>query len=93
MQTQKLKLTNAILPGTSLAFEAGSQRITIQTDDLQANGELKIEFGGDLAGSDYVFPKGTYGFSLDCMPGSYFPSFQLTHTGLNISVFQLAVYY
>ena len=62
MQTQKLKLTNAILPGGSIAFEAGSQRITIQANDLQSVGELKISFGGELSGQNYFFPSGTYGF-------------------------------
>ncbi len=90
MQEQKTIFQNSISVNSTTAYLAGALRITIQVDTMATAGDLKIVFGDS---TEYKFPAGTYGFSLDAEPGSFFQSFDLDSASAVPTFFQLAVYY
>lgn len=90
MQEQKVIFQNSIIPNVTSPYKAGALRITIQVDTMATAGDLKLVFAD---GSEYKFPAGTYGFSLDAEPGSYFQAFDLDSASAVPTFFQLAVYY
>jgi len=90
MQEQKVIFQNTIIANVTTPYKAGALRITIQVDTMANAGDLKLVFAD---GSEYKFPAGTYGFSLDAEPGSYFQAFDLDSASNLPTFFQLAVYY
>tara|TARA_Y100000114_G_C11716302_1_gene306137 strand:- start:590 stop:862 length:273 start_codon:yes stop_codon:yes gene_type:complete len=90
MQEQKVIFQNTISTDSVTAYLAGALRITIQVDTMATAGDLKLVFAD---ASEYKFPAGTYGFSLDAEAGSYFQAFNLDSGSAVPTFFQLAVYY
>lgn len=90
MIEQKVVLINTIITNVTTPLKEGARRITIQVDSMATAGDLKLVFAD---GSEYVFPAGSYGFSLDAEPGNYFQAFDLDSASAIPTSFQLAVYY
>ena len=90
MQQQKVIFQNSISVNSTTAYLSGALRITIQVDTMATAGDLKLVFADS---SEYKFPAGTYGFSLDAEPGSFFQAFDLDSDSAVPTFFQLAVYY
>ena len=88
MQEQKVIFQNSISVNSKTAYLAGALRI--QVDTMATAGDLKLVFADS---SEYKFPAGSYGFSLDAEPGSFFQAFELDSDSAVPTFFQLAVYY
>jgi hypothetical protein len=90
MIEQKVVFINSIATDSTSSLKEGARRVTIQVDTMASAGDLKLVFAD---ASEYKFPAGSYGFSLDAEPGNYFQAFDLDSGSAVPTFFQLAVYY